>query len=47
MAAEGGDVIVGGKVLQPRDVEAMLADRLKKLEAHLDKLVEIGVIGLA
>ncbi len=47
MAAEGGDVIVGGKALQPKEIEAMLAGRLKKLEAQLPKLVEIGVVGLA
>jgi SAM-dependent methyltransferase len=48
MAAEGGEVVVGGKALPPRDVETLLAARLKELEgAMLDKLVEIGVVGLA
>jgi SAM-dependent methyltransferase len=48
MAAEGGEVVIGGKVLPPREVEALLSERLKVLEeAMLDKLVEIGVVGLA
>ncbi len=48
MTSEGGEVLVGGKALPPREVEALLAERLKNLEgAMLDKLVEIGVVGLA
>lgn len=47
MAAEGGDVIVGGRALPPKEIEALLAKRLKDLEDNmLDKLVEIGVVGV-
>jgi hypothetical protein len=47
MAAEGGDVVIGGKVLPPKEIESLLAKRLKDLEDNrLDKLVEIGVVGV-
>ena len=45
--SEGGDVIIGGKKLKPREVEKLLADRLTVIESTLlDKLVEIGVIAV-
>jgi hypothetical protein len=48
MTSEGGEIVVGGNVLPPREVENLLAERLKNLEGEmLDKLVEIGVVGLA
>jgi len=47
MAAQAGDVIIGGRVLPPQEIEALLAVRLKDLEDNqLDKLVEIGVVGV-
>jgi hypothetical protein len=45
--SEGGDVVIGGKKLKPREVEALLADRLAVLESTmLDKLAELGVIAV-
>ncbi len=47
MAAQGGDIIIGGRVLPPKAVEALLAKRLKDLEDNmLDKLLEIGVVSV-
>ncbi len=42
-----GDVVISGKTLKPKEVEALLADHLKKLEdTMLDKLAEIGVVSV-
>jgi 2-polyprenyl-3-methyl-5-hydroxy-6-metoxy-1,4-benzoquinol methylase len=47
MAAEGGDVVIGGKVLPPKEIETLLTARLKNIEDNLlDKLVELGVVGV-
>jgi SAM-dependent methyltransferase len=47
MAAEGGEVIIGGKALPPKEIEGLLTKRLKDLETNLlDKLVELGVVNL-
>jgi len=47
MAAEGGDVVVGGKTLKPKEIEDLLTKRLKDLEDNmLDKLVELGVVNV-
>jgi len=47
MAAEGGDVVIGGRALPPKEIEGLLAQRLKDLEDNmLDKLVEIGVVNV-
>jgi hypothetical protein len=47
MSGGRGKVIVGGKALPPREIENLLAERLQHVEGRLDKLVEIGVVGLA
>ncbi len=44
---EAGDVVIGGKTLNPREVEKLLADRLAVIESTLlDKLAEVGVIAV-
>ncbi len=46
--SEAGDVVIGGKKLNARAVENLLAERLALIEASmLDKYAEIGVISLA
>ncbi len=45
--SEGGDVVIGGKKLKPREVEKLLADRLAVIEATLlDKFAELGIISV-
>jgi SAM-dependent methyltransferase len=45
LAAEAGDIVIGGRTLSKSETEALLRDRLKTLdEVWLDKLLEIGVV---
>lgn len=47
LAVGEGDVVIGGKTLKPKEVEALLAERLKVIEdTMLDKLAEIGVVSV-
>jgi SAM-dependent methyltransferase len=47
LSAGEGDVVIGGETLKPKDVEALLSDRLKVIEdTMLDKLAEIGVVSV-
>ena len=42
-----GDVVIGGQTLKPKEVQSLLADRLKVIEGTLlDKFAEIGVVSV-
>src|SRR5262249_22568739 len=47
MGADAGDITVGGRKLNPREVEKLLTERLTAIEVkHLDKFAEIGVVSV-